>query len=167
MSARVRVGGRARTRTAQVLIGLSALLFPPTTLAQPVDESTVTKSLSELHRLVNGHRQAAGCEELEWHEATARVAEGHSKDMSRRDYFDHLTPEGTDLSRRLLAGGVTWHGSVAENIALTVGGPEIVIELWVDSPPHRANLEECSFTHHGLGLFRDRWTQVLVERPDG
>ena len=167
MSARARVGGRARTRTAQVLIGLSALLFPPTTLAQSVDESTVTKSLSELHRLVNGHRQAAGCEELEWHEATARVAEGHSTDMSRRDYFDHLTPEGTDLSRRLLAGGVTWHGSIAENIAMTVRGPEIVMELWVDSPPHRANLEECSFTHHGLGLFRDRWTQVLVERPDG
>jgi uncharacterized protein YkwD len=85
--------------------------------------------------------------------------------MSRRDYFDHFTPEGTDLHGRMLAGGVTWQGSIAENIALTVRGPDIVIELWMDSPPHRANLLDCSFTHHGLGLFRDRWTQVLVERP--
>ena len=167
MSAKARARRRPLTRTVQILIGLSALLFPQTTPAQPVGESTVTELLSELHRLVNGHRRAAGCEELEWHEGTARVAEGHSTDMSRRDYFDHVTPEGTDPSERLLAGGVTWHGSIAENIALTVRGPETVIELWLDSPPHRANVEECSFTHHGLGLYRDRWTQVLVERPDG
>jgi uncharacterized protein YkwD len=124
-------------------------------------------ALSDLHELVHEHRQAAGCEALKWHEPTARVAEAHSKDMATRDFFDHLSPEGTDLSRRLLAGGVTWLGSIGENIALTVQGPGIVIDLWMDSPPHRANLENCIFTHHGLGVFRDRWTQVLIERPRG
>jgi uncharacterized protein YkwD len=138
-----------------------------TSPAQAVGDSAVARSLSELHQLVNVHRRAAGCDALRWHEATARVAEAHSADMSRRDYFDHLTPEGTDLFRRLLAGGVTWQGSIAENIALTLRGPEIVIELWMDSPPHRANIRDCSFTHQGLGVFRDRWTQVLVERPEG
>jgi uncharacterized protein YkwD len=146
---------------------VTGLALPATSLAQPALDSTLARSLAELHRLVNVHRQAAGCESLRWHEATARVAEAHSADMSRRDYFDHVTPEGTDLFRRLLAGGVTWQGSIAENIALTVRGPELVIELWMDSPPHRANLLDCSFTHHGLGLFRDRWTQVLIERPQG
>jgi uncharacterized protein YkwD len=125
----------------------------------------MARSLSDLHQLVNQRRRATGCEALEWHEATARVAEAHSADMSRRGYFDHFTPEGTDLHGRMLAEGVSWQGSIAENIALTVRGPDIVIELWMDSPPHRANLLDCSFTHHGLGLFRDRWTQVLVERP--
>lgn len=85
--------------------------------------------------------------------------------MATREYFDHLTPEGTDLSRRLMAGGVRWLGLIAENIALTAQGPAVVIELWVDSPPHRTNLENCIFTHQGLGVFRDHWTQVLVERP--
>lgn len=149
-----------------LLITLGLLLPSPST-AQPADDAGVSLALSELHELVNEHRRAAGCEALQWHEPTARVAEAHSRDMATRDFFDHLTPEGTDLSRRMLAGGVRWLGSIAENIALTVQGPEIVIELWVDSPPHRANLENCIFTHQGLGVFRDRWTQVLIERPRG
>ena len=143
------------------------LLLPSPSAAQPADDSGVSLALLELHELVNEHRRAAGCEALLWHEPTARVAEAHSRDMATRDFFDHLTPEGTDLSRRLVAGGVRWRGSIAENIALTAQGPEIVIELWVDSPPHRANLENCIFTHQGLGVFRDRWTQVLIERPRG
>lgn len=152
---------------AALLIGLIGLTLPSPSVAQPADESAVSQALSELHGLVNIQRRAAGCEALQWHEGTARVAEAHSADMASRDFFDHLTPEGTDLTRRLLAGGVRWRGSIAENIALTVQGPEIVIELWMDSPPHRANLEDCAFTHQGLGVFRDRWTQVLIERPGG
>ena len=152
-------------RRVTFLIGLLAFTLPSTSPAQPTGESTVAESLGDLHRLVNTHRRDAGCQELRWHEGAARVAEAHSADMSRRDYFDHVTPEGTDLSRRLLEGGVTWHGSIAENLALTMQGPETVIDLWLNSPPHRAILEECSLTHHGLGLFRDRWTQVLLSDP--
>lgn len=143
----------------------AALLGPPHGRAQSGTEFATEASLRELHERVNEFRIIAGCPPLEWHEPTARVAGAHSEDMARRDYFDHVSPEGVDLVDRLLAGGVTWRGSVAENIALTVRGADVVIELWVDSPPHRANLEECTFTHHGLGLFRDRWTQVLVEDP--
>jgi len=150
-----------------VLLALVGPAVPSLSAAQQASEDTVAEALAELHLLVNHRRVAAGCEPLRWHEPTARVAEAHSKDMARRAYFDHLTPEGTDLSERLLAGGVTWHGSIAENIALTVRGPATVIELWMDSPPHRSNLEDCSFTHQGLGLYVDRWTQVLVEQPSG
>lgn len=159
--------GRLRTLAVGLTAVLSAALLPVSARAQPADSSFVSQSLSELHRLINVHRREVGCEDLKWHQATAEVAEAHSADMSRRNYFDHLTPEGADLSARLLAGGVTWHGSIAENIALTVRGPDVVMQLWLDSPPHRANIEDCAFTHHGLGLYRDRWTQVLVEHPDG
>jgi len=151
---------------APLLLALLLVGFPVRATAQGAGEPTVAQSLAELHRLVNAHRYAIGCEALLWHEPTARVAEAHSADMARRGYFDHLTPEGFDLTHRLLAGDVTWHGSAAENIARTVRGADVVFELWIDSPPHRANIEDCAFTHHGLGLFRDRWTQVLVERPE-
>jgi len=152
-------------RTATYIAVLAVPASPAAVPAQSNTEPEVAKALAELHELVNERRIAAGCPPLRWHEATAAVAEAHSADMARRDYFDHLTPEGTDLVERLLAGGVTWRGAIAENLALTVRGPETVIELWMDSPPHRENLLDCSFTHHGLGLFRDRWTQVLVEHP--
>lgn len=154
------------TRAGALLFTLG-LLLPASAAAQPTDDTGVSVALSELHRRVNEYRLAIGCEALQWHEPTARVAEAHSRDMATREYFDHLTPEGTDLSRRLLAGGVRWLGSIAENIALTAQGPAVVMELWVDSAPHRTNLENCTFTHQGLGVFRDRWTQVLIERPRG
>ena len=153
--------------SAPLLISLAALLLSSPSVAQTPDESGVSLALSELHQLVNEYRLAAGCKALQWHEPTARVAEAHSRDMATREFFDHLTPEGTDLSLRLLAGGVTWLGSIAENIALTAQGPEVVIELWVDSPPHRTNLENCIFSHQGLGVYGDRWTQVLIDRPGG
>jgi len=145
-------------------ITAAGLLLPPSMPAQ-TPASVVSSSLQDLHRRINVHREAAGCRPLAWHEGAARVAESHSTDMSRRDYFDHRNPEGMEVGGRLLAGGVTWHGLAGENIALTAAGPEVVIDLWVDSPPHRENMEECAFTHHGLGVYRDRWTQVLVERP--
>ena len=146
---------------------MAAVSQAPTGLAaQEPGADVVGTYLRELHSMVNLHRESRGCEPLAWHEGTARVAEAHSEDMYRLDYFDHLAPDGTDVSRRLLEGGVTWHGAIAENIALTVRGPGIVIDLWVDSPPHRQNLEDCAFTHHGIGLSRDRWTQVLIEDPD-
>jgi len=151
--------------TAMCVAIMGAALAPAAGLAQPTPESSLERILAELHELINEHRVEAGCPPLRWHEPTARVAEAHSTDMARRDYFDHVTPEGTDLSQRLLAGGVAWRGSIAENLALTVRGPEVVLDLWLSSPPHRANIEECAFTHHGIGLFEDRWTEVLVEDP--
>ena len=188
-------GRRKHPRSvAAALVVLARLAAPLPSPAQSAEDSIVSREISELHRLVNVHRRAAGCEALEWHEATARVAEAHSTDMSRREFFDHVTPEGTHLSERLLAGGVTWSGSIAENMlgiahrreneivvaraeapsapeapkpSASVRGAEVVIELWMDSPPHRGNIEDCAFTHQGLGLFRDRWTQVLIERPRG
>ncbi|MBT8462145.1 MAG: CAP domain-containing protein [Gemmatimonadetes bacterium] len=152
---------------ALVSIGWIGLFLPAQSAAQPADGSSVSRALSSLHDLVNERRRDAGCEPLQWHEPTARVAEAHSADMFHRDFFDHLTPDGRDLYRRLISGGVRWRGVIAENIALTVRGSQTVIDLWMESPPHRANIEDCTFTHEGLGLFRDRWTQVLVERPRG
>lgn len=122
-----------------------------------------TDPVRELHALVNRHRMAVGCEALRWHGPSARVAEDHSRDMETRDYFAHVTPEGRGLAERLLAGGITWHGAIAENLARSPAGPESVLAMWLDSPPHRAAIETCSFTDQGIGRFRDLWTQVLIE----
>jgi len=147
---------------------LITLVFPPAVATQTVEgHSAVEEALSEIHTLVNRHRLAIGCDSLAWYEPAARVAEAHSRDMAERDYFDHVTPEGLDLARRLLAGGVAWSGSTAENLAYTPAGAPSAFDLWMDSSPHRANIERCDFTHHGVGLYRYRWTQVLVEGPAG
>ncbi|MFW6085058.1 MAG: CAP domain-containing protein [Gemmatimonadota bacterium] len=120
---------------------------------------------ARLHELVNHHREAAGCPPLLWHEPSAAVAEGRSADMVRRGYFDHRTPDGSTVFDEVAEAGIEAYGSIAENIALTQSGPASVMELWRESSPHRRNLDDCSFTHHGLGEREGVWTQILLARP--
>lgn len=131
----------------------------------PAQDAPPSEELGEIHRLINQHRTAAGCAALSWHRPAARVAETHSRDMALKDYIDHVAPDGTDPGERLLAAGITWHGLIAENIAQTPAGAASAVELWLGSPPHRENIERCEFTHHGVGVFRDLWTEVLVQDP--
>lgn len=120
-----------------------------------------------LHRLVNQHRATVGCKALEWHPPTAAVAEARSADMVARGYFDHVTPDGRTVFDEVAAAGIEAWGSIAENIALTQAGAASALELWTDSRPHRRNLENCSFTHEGLGQRAGVWTQILLAQPKG
>jgi uncharacterized protein YkwD len=110
---------------------------------------------------VNAHRRSAGCGELVWMQAVANAAQGHSDDMARRNYFDHESPEGLGPSERLRAQGVTFR-SMAENIALHPGAPREVLAQWLASPGHRRNLDQCSYTHHGIGVRDGLWTHLFM-----
>ena len=134
-------------------------------LATPAAAQTPPAPEARLHALVNGHREAAGCLPLRWHEPSAVVAEARSADMIARRYFDHVTPDGRTVLDEMADAGIAAWGSIAENIALTQVGAPAVLEMWRDSRPHRRNLDNCSYTHHGLGERGGVWTQILVAHP--
>lgn len=115
----------------------------------------------EMAALANRHRASAGCPPLAWLEGAARAARAHSDDMARRNYFDHVAPEGTGFPERLAREGVRLR-MAAENIALDPGTPAQVLAGWVRSPGHRRNLENCAYTHHGIGVRGAYWTHVFV-----
>ena len=115
---------------------------------------------------MNAHRQTVGCAPLTWHEGVAAVAEAHSADMVERDYFSHTSPDGEDPFERLTAAGIGWSGGAGENIAYGTSDGTTVLGLWLDSPGHRANIENCSYTHHGVGLVSAHWTHVFITNPD-
>jgi uncharacterized protein YkwD len=119
-------------------------------------------SVEEMARLVNAHRRARGCPALVWLQPAADAAQAHSADMARRSYFDHVSPEGRQPWDRLAARGVSYR-MVAENIAWT---PEQsarqTLQGWINSSGHRQNLENCAYTHHGIGLRNAYWTHVFV-----
>ncbi|MCK5446691.1 MAG: CAP domain-containing protein, partial [Gemmatimonadetes bacterium] len=115
---------------------------------------------------LNSHRESVGCEALAWHPATAEVGHIHSQDMQDRGFFSHTNPDGESPWDRLAEGGVTWNGPAGENIAMTSGGAESVLEMWLNSPGHRANIENCAFSHHGVGLSGSYWTHVFITNPD-
>lgn len=121
--------------------------------------------IGRLHEMINQHRETVGCQALIWHEGAAVVAQQRSVDMDRRDYFDHVAPDGSTFIDNLTSAGITAWGTVAENIALTQAGADSAMELWVESPPHRRNLDFCAFTHQAIGLSSGYWTQILLAQP--
>lgn len=121
--------------------------------------------IGRLHHMINKHRETVGCAPLAWHSGAAVVARHRSADMDRRNYFDHTTPDGRTFIHDLEDAGIDTWGSVGENIALTQAGAASAIELWIDSRPHRRNIENCSYTHQAIGESSGFWTQILLAHP--
>lgn len=91
------------------------------------------------------------------------AARGHSADMAARDYFDHVSPEGEGPGDRAAAQGYTqWSG---ENIALGHPSAEAVVDGWMDSDGHRANILNCESRAIGVGAVDSSrgiyWTQMF------
>jgi len=113
--------------------------------------------------LMNEHRATLGCPALAWNGEVAAVAQAHSGDMVDRDFFAHTNPDGDSPFDRLHDAGVSYSGA-AENIAYGYHSAEAVLAGWLGSPGHRANIENCSLTQHGVGLENSYWTHVFI-RP--
>lgn len=164
------MGGREPIRTT-LLILLSFLLFESpagSSLAgspAPTRPANPDPEVSVLVDLVNRRRSDLGCDPLTWHEGIASVAAAYSLDMQQRDFYDHVDPDGESLIHRLTRAGIAFDGVAGENLAIGTVDGTIVYTLWIDSPEHRANIENCAFTHHGVGLADGRWTHVFVQHP--
>jgi len=88
----------------------------------------------------------------------------HSKDMADRDFFAHDNPDGDGPSERMDAVGYMG-GTWGENIAMGQRTPEQVVEGWMESDGHCANIMRPSFTEIGVGFVQGAsqrdlyWTQ--------
>jgi uncharacterized protein YkwD len=123
-------------------------------------EADASPEVSAFAALVNDHRVAVGCGPLTWVSGLADVAQAHSVDMVNRDYFDHTSPDGKSPFDRMRDAGLTF-SLAAENIAWGYASAEQVLQGWLDSSGHRANIENCQLTEHGVGLHETRWTHVF------
>lgn len=111
-------------------------------------------------QLVNEHRASVGCGGLAWNPEVAAVAQAHSEDMVERGFFGHTNPEGDTPADRLREAGLDYQ-LMAENIATGYWTGADVLAGWLESPAHRANIENCDFTEHGAGLQGKTWTHVF------
>jgi uncharacterized protein YkwD len=127
--------------------------------AAPADPSAETAVLT----LVNEARTGAGCDPVTADPALAAVARAHSADMRDRDYFSHTSPEGLSPFDRAEQAGVDY--ARAENIAFGQADAAAVMEAWLESPGHRANILDCDLTTLGVGVAEGTggpwWTQLF------
>jgi uncharacterized protein YkwD len=128
---------------------------PPTAIhidaadADPVP-ATAAEAAQRLLALVNRDRRKAGLPELEWNEAVAGVARGHSEEMRRTQVVAHISPTTGSASDRIRAAGLK-SPVVLENVARAYGVSEAHAGL-MDSPGHRQNLLSPLATHVGIGV---------------
>ncbi len=111
--------------------------------------------------LTNTIRERHNLPLLEWDDETAHVAFFHSKDMQENNYFSHTSPSQGELRDRLQAEEIQFR-MAAENIAAKYSDAAAAVEGWLNSEGHRVNLLNDEFTHIGVGVYRDFYTQNFL-----
>jgi uncharacterized protein YkwD len=128
-----------------------------------VEGASSAAAEQEFSAMVNAHRATIGCPALVWDARVAEVAARHSRDMAARAFFSHTNPDGQDPWARLAAAGIRY-STGGENIAWGQSSASEAFRSWMNSAPHRRNIENCALTHHGVGVYEGRWTDVFI-RP--
>ncbi|MEU4368630.1 CAP domain-containing protein [Micromonospora chersina] len=121
----------------------------------------LTAELREVVDLVNQERAKAGCKALTVDDKLTLAAQRHSQDQADHKTMSHDGSDGSDVGDRLDRVGYAWR-SYGENVAWNQQSPAAVMDAWMNSPGHRANILNCSFTEIGVGVARSNgpyWTQ--------
>ena len=104
----------------------------------------------------NYRRALHGCRALRWNAALTTAARLHSARMSSQSSRSHRLGGEPDLVGRAVSAGYTPWRILAENLAWGQLTPRAMFRAWVNSPDHRANLDNCRLRDIGIGVvFRD------------
>jgi uncharacterized protein YkwD len=117
------------------------------------DPAAVTATLC----LLNEQRSAHGLGALSESPVLDRAATAYAADMVDRRFFDHVSPGGGTMMDRIKAAGwvPTGSWSAGENIAWgsgSLGSPASIVDSWMHSAGHRANILNGAFGAIGIGI---------------
>ncbi|MGW2784951.1 CAP domain-containing protein [Streptomyces populi] len=116
----------------------------------PVNVSAEAAAEAEVLKLVNDERAKVGCSPVAANSSLTDLAQAFSEDMAARDFFDHTDPGGLTPWDRAAKAGITSLGG--ENIARGQADAAAVMEAWMNSPGHKANILNCDFKTLGVGV---------------
>ena len=139
---------------------------PPADSGEEQEEATSVAAYEQaVFDLVNQIRAENGLDPFVYNQTLADTARAHSQDMIDRNFVDHTNPDGADPFERMEAAGLRF-SAAAENIAAGQPTPEAVVDSWMNSPGHRANiLGSCQELGVGLALggsYGYYWTQCFA-----
>ncbi|MGW0750482.1 CAP domain-containing protein [Streptomyces sp. NPDC002587] len=119
-------------------------------------------SESAVLALVNKERAAAGCGPLTANAKLSAAARSYSDTMARSGVMSHTGPDGSTMTTRVEAAGYGW-SRLGENIARGQADAAAVMNAWMNSPGHKANILNCAFREIGIGVHKGDggpwWTQ--------
>jgi uncharacterized protein YkwD len=107
--------------------------------------------------LINAQRARHQVAPLTENALLDRAAELHSLDMAKRDFFEHVDPDGVHPDARIVRQGYP-PILVGENLAwgeTVKSTPAMIVSMWMKSPGHRANILEAGYSEIGIGMAYD------------
>ena len=155
------IGGSMATMTGAAFL-LAYLLAPERGLvAQALRRARQRWEFAQqMLALVNAERAKAGCSPLTENAKLTKAAQDHSQDMADHQNMSHTGSDGSSMSDRLARVGYAFR-TAGENVAYGYSSAESVMDGWMNSPGHKANILNCAFKEIGIGLARPGyyWTQ--------
>lgn len=139
------------------------LIYPGQHLTIPQIPAAVSNFESEVVRLVNAERSQRGLQPLSANWELSRVARFKSQDMADNRYFSHTSPIYGSPFQMIRSFGLSFR-TAGENIAYGQRTPQAVVNSWMNSSGHRANILNASYTQIGVGYVANGhyWTQMFI-----
>ena len=155
--------GLSEIKSANLHISNPDLIYPGQVLNIPDIDNTVLSYENEVIRLVNEQRAKNGLKELQADWELSRVARFKSQDMKDNNYFSHTSPVYGSPFEMIKNFGISYR-SAGENIAKGQRTPQAVVNAWMNSSGHRANILNSTYTKIGVGYVADGnfWTQMFI-----
>jgi len=123
------------------------------------DASNLGAARAAVLCLINHQRAQNGELPLAADSRLASVAQSHVEELVADDYFAHVSPSGVTPVDRVRASGYIpgpeFGYLIGENLAwgtLTLSTPQAIVEAWMASPEHRANILESRYVDTGIGI---------------
>ena len=119
---------------------------------------------AQVVNLVNEERAKAGLSPLTADRSVTSAAQRRAREIETN--FSHTRPNGSSFSTALSEAGVNYRSS-GENIAYGQTSASSVMQGWMNSSGHRANILNGNFTKIGVGHYKsasgvDYWTQLFT-----
>jgi uncharacterized protein YkwD len=135
-------------------------------LATPCENTQLTPEPSNLEVarasvlcLINRDRAQAGETPLNPDPRLQAAAQSHVDELIAQDYFAHVSPSGVTPVDRVRSDGYIpgpeFGYLIGENLAwgtLSLSTPQAIVEAWMNSPEHRANILEANYADTGIAL---------------
>jgi uncharacterized protein YkwD len=127
--------------------------IPEVATSEPAASSPVTNNfIQEVLDLTNAERAKEGLSALKLNSNLNLAAQNHSEDMAQQDYFSHTGVNGSSSGDRATSAGYQF-SYLGENIAAGYTTPEEVVQGWMNSSGHRANILNANYQEMGLGYY--------------
>ncbi|MGM9968443.1 MAG: CAP domain-containing protein [Rummeliibacillus sp.] len=129
------------------------------------NSSSVSQFEQQVITLTNAERAKEGLPALQADTTLMKSARAKSDDMAKNNYFSHTSPTYGSPFDQMKSFGISYKAA-AENIAQGQKTPQEVVQAWMNSSGHRANIMNGSYTHIGVGYSANGnyWTQQFIQK---